>query len=236
MKKVILFWVVVFSFLQEVVIAQKKAPTNAAVLKNSSDTFSYAVGMNFANYCKQQGITELNFDAMLMAFDHLYNNKNVLLTPEQANMSLQIKLQEYKQKRAKAAMDEGAAFLNDNKTKPGIVTLPSGLQYQILKAGDPNGMKPAAIDTVVVDYVGTLTNGTEFDNSMKRGTPATFPLDGVIKGWTEILQLMTVGSHWKVFIPYNLAYGENGAGSAIPPYSTLIFEITLREIKPAAVK
>jgi FKBP-type peptidyl-prolyl cis-trans isomerase FklB len=108
--------------------------------------------------------------------------------------------------------------------------------YEVIKAGDPNGIKPRAIDTVEVDYIGTLTDGTEFDNSVKRGQPATFPLGGVIKGWTEILQLMTIGAHWKVYIPSELGYGERGAGGSIPPNATLIFEITLRDIKPAVSK
>ena len=114
--------------------------------------------------------------------------------------------------------------------------MPNGLQYEVLTAGDPNGMKPTKEDTVVVHYVGTLIDGTEFDNSVKRGEPAQFPLGGVIKGWTEILQLMTVGSKWKVYIPSELGYGERGAGASIPPYSTLIFEIDLKNIKPAVKK
>ena len=234
MKKVVLFFAVVFSILNS--NAQNKTKKSAAGLQTPRDSFSYAVGMNFANYCQQQGITDLNFDAMLRAFDDIYNKKSLLLTNEEANMSVQIKLQEYREQKAKLAKEAGASFLSQNKVKSGVKSLPSGLQYQVLKSGDPNGLKPVAIDTVVVDYVGTLIDGTEFDNSLKRGEPATFPLNGVIPGWTEILQYMTVGSKWKVFIPYELAYGERGAGSTIPPYSTLIFEINLREIKPATVK
>ena len=125
-------------------------------------------------------------------------------------------------------------FLNKNKERKGVIALPNGLQYEILQAGEENGMKPKAIDTVVVDYVGTLIDGKEFDNSLKRGEPATFPLNGVIKGWTEILQLMTKGAHWKVYIPSELGYGDRGAGGSIPPGAVLIFEITLRDIKPAS--
>ena len=128
---------------------------------------------------------------------------------------------------------KGIAFLKENKKRNGVVELPNGLQYEILKAGDPNGIKPRAIDTVKVDYVGTTINGEEFDSSIKRGEPTEFPLNGVIKGWTEILQLMPVGSKWKVFIPSDLAYGDRGAGAAIAPGATLIFEITLHEVKPA---
>ena len=124
-----------------------------------------------------------------------------------------------------------AAFFN--KTKAGVVALPNGLQYEIQKEGEPNGAKPKAIDTVVVNYIGTLTNGTEFDNSFKRGQPASFPLNGVIRGWTEILQLMPKGAKWKVYIPSELAYGENPPSQQIPANAVLVFEISLEDIKPA---
>ena len=124
---------------------------------------------------------------------------------------------------------EGTAFLAANKSKEGVVTLPSGLQYKILKAG--TGPKPTASDTVVCNYSGTLISGKEFDSSYKRGQPATFPVSGVIKGWTEALQLMPVGSKWQLFIPSDLAYGERGAGGDIGPDSTLIFEVELLSIQ-----
>ncbi len=124
---------------------------------------------------------------------------------------------------------EGEAFLAANKTKPGVVTTPSGLQYKILKEG--TGPKPTAADKVVCNYKGTLINGTEFDSSYKRGQPATFPVGQVIKGWTEALQLMPVGSKWQLFIPADLAYGERGAGNDIGPDSTLIFEVELLSIE-----
>jgi FKBP-type peptidyl-prolyl cis-trans isomerase FklB len=129
---------------------------------------------------------------------------------------------------------EGEAFLAANKSKEGIVTLPSGLQYKILTEG--KGPKPTAADTVVCNYRGTLINGTEFDSSYKRGEPATFPVGGVIKGWTEALQLMPVGSKWQLFIPSGMAYGERGAGADIGPNATLIFEVELISIqeKPKA--
>ena len=123
---------------------------------------------------------------------------------------------------------QGSAFLSQNKSKEGVVTLPSGLQYKTLKAGD--GKKPALGDTVVCQYRGTLVDGTEFDSSYKRNQPATFPVKGVIKGWTEALQLMPVGSKWQLFIPPDLAYGGQGPGS-IGPESTLIFEVELLDIK-----
>jgi len=126
------------------------------------------------------------------------------------------------------------AFLEANKTKEGVVTLPSGLQYKVLQAG--TGPKPAATDTVVCNYRGTLLDNTEFDSSYKRGQPATFPVGGVIKGWTEALQLMPVGSKWQLFIPADLAYGDRGAGGQIGPGATLIFEVELLSIQSADKK
>jgi FKBP-type peptidyl-prolyl cis-trans isomerase FklB len=125
---------------------------------------------------------------------------------------------------------EGDAFLAANKTKEGVVTLPSGLQYKILQEG--TGPKPTASDTVVCNYRGTLLNGTEFDSSYKRGQPATFAVGQVIHGWTEALQLMTVGSKWQLFIPPDLAYGPRGAGNDIGPNATLVFEVELVSIQP----
>jgi FKBP-type peptidyl-prolyl cis-trans isomerase FklB len=122
----------------------------------------------------------------------------------------------------------GKLFLAKNAKKPGVKVLPSGLQYQVIKAG--TGAKPKATDTVVTHYRGTLINGTVFDSSYKRGRPAKFPVNGVIKGWVEALQLMRVGAKWKLFIPQNLAYGARGAGPKIGPYSTLVFEIELIKI------
>jgi FKBP-type peptidyl-prolyl cis-trans isomerase FklB len=208
-------------------------PVNTIQLQTAMDSFSYAAGLNIAENMKSQGISGLNSFFMMMAFEDVLNNKPLLLTAEQANMTLQQKLQEFSKKKSDALKAKGQAFLAENKTKKGVISLPSGLQYEVITAGTPNGMKPTAADTVVVDYVGTLIDGTEFDNSIKRGEPATFPLGGVIRGWTEILQLMTPGAQWKVVIPSELGYGERGAGGSIPPNSTLIFDINLRSIKQA---
>ena len=159
-----------------------------------------------------------------------------LLTDEEAQaaiMEVQKQMQAKQQEKLKEAGDankkEGEAFLAANKGKEGVVTLPSGLQYKILKEGA--GPKPTASDSVVCNYRGTLINGAEFDSSYKRGQPATFPVSGVIKGWTEALQLMAVGSKWQLFIPSELAYGERGAGADIGPSSTLIFEVELLSIE-----
>lgn len=133
------------------------------------------------------------------------------------------------QQVAETNKKEGEAFLAENKTKDGVVTLPSGLQYKILSAG--TGPKPTATDSVVCNYKGTLLNGTEFDSSYKRGQPATFPVNGVIKGWTEALQMMPVGSKWQLFVPSDLAYGQRGPGAGIGPNSMLIFEVELISIQ-----
>ena len=146
---------------------------------------------------------------------------------------LQKELMEKQAERAKLLAEknkkEGEAFLAANKTKEGVKTLPDGLQYKVIKEG--TGKTPKADDTVVTNYRGTLIDGTEFDSSYKRGQPATFPVKGVIPGWTEALQLMKEGSKWELFIPSNLAYGERGAGNAIGPNATLVFEIELISVK-----
>src|SRR5271157_5536937 len=145
------------------------------------------------------------------------------------------KQEEKKQQAGETNKKEGEAFLAANKAKERVVTLPSGLQYKILKEG--TGPKPTAADTVVCNYRGTLINGTEFDSSIKRGQPATFPVTGVIKGWTEALQLMPVGSKWQLFIPSDLAYGDRGAaGGEIGPGATLIFDVELLSIQDKASK
>ncbi len=159
-----------------------------------------------------------------------------LLSEEEARAVLMQLQEETRKKQAEKAQQmgasnktEGETFLAANKNKEGVVTLPSGLQYKILQAG--TGPKPAATDSVVCNYRGTLINGTEFDSSYKRGQPATFPVNGVIKGWTEVLQLMPVGSKWQLFIPAQLAYGDRGAGADIGPNATLIFEVELLSIQ-----
>jgi len=244
MKKLLCALLVVPTLCGQVIAQNSKGKTSVKAEKNNSriemktllDSFSYAAGVNIAENMKGQGITTFNLPLMMEAFVDVLSNKPTQLSKEQANMTLQKQLQEFQQKKLAIQKEKETTFLNSCKAKKGVISLPSGLQYEILKAGEENGMKPTPIDTVVVDYVGTLVDGTEFDNSIKRGQPAEFPVGGVIKGWTEILQLMTKGAHWKVYIPSELGYGERGAGASIPPGSTLIFEITLKDIKPAVAK
>lgn len=217
-------------------------PAAPAALKTRQEKFSYALGMNYGAglgaKLKQQSV-EIDPDLATQGFKDGITGAKTLLTEQEAQAVLQevgTEVQKAQREKAEKAgatnKTEGEAFLAANKGKEGIITLPSGLQYKILTAG--TGPKPAATDSVVCNYRGTLIDGKEFDSSYKRGQPATFPVNGVIKGWTEALQLMPVGSKWQLFIPPNLAYGERGAGADIGPDATLIFEVELMSIQDKA--
>lgn len=228
--------------------AAKKSPPTAkktgtatkeeavTALTTSKQKASYAIGMNWGTGLHRQAI-DVDSAALIQGMKDALAGGKTLLTEDEARsalMQLQKEMQEKQQAKAaqegEANKKEGDAFLAANKTKQGVVTLPSGLQYKILKEG--SGPKPTATDSVVCNYKGTLINGTEFDSSYKRGEPATFPVTGVIKGWTEALQLMPVGSKWQLFIPPDLAYGPRGTpGGPIGPNATLIFEVELVSIK-----
>ena len=213
------------------VAALKMSPSP---FKNALDSFSYAAGMSVAESMQNAGVTNLNTQMVAKAMSDVFSKSKLALTQDQSGMLLQQKLQEFAKKKGDAQKQICQNFLDQNKKRPGITALPNGLQYEVIKAGEANGAKPKAIDTVIVNYIGKLMDGTEFDNSVKRGQAATFPLNGVIKGWTEILQLMTKGAHWKVFIPGDLAYGEYPPqGTPIKPNDVLIFDITLEDFKPA---
>jgi FKBP-type peptidyl-prolyl cis-trans isomerase FklB len=218
-----------------------KKPATAAktaaplTLKTQKEKFSYALGMKMGANMHKQSVP---VDAAIFSRglrDGLAGGKT-LLTDEEAQAAitavqkdLQRKQQEKMQQAAESNKKEGQDFLAANKGKPGVVTLPSGLQYKVEKEG--TGPKPTASDSVVCNYRGTLINGTEFDSSYKRGQPATFPVSGVIKGWTEALQLMPVGSKWQLFVPSELAYGDHGAGADIGPGATLMFEVEVLSIQ-----
>lgn len=212
-----------------------------AVLKSSVDSFSYAVGVNIANSFKSQSIDQINTAVLKKALDDVMGGKTMTLTQEQcggvlqqAMVGLQQKAQAKMSASASAEKAKSAAFLEANKKRKEVITLPSGLQYEVLKAGDPSSPKPALQDTFVAHYAGTLIDGKEFDNSIKRGTPLEYPVSAVIPGWTEALQLMHVGDKWKIYIPSDLGYGDRGAGADIPGGAALIFEMELLGIKPAA--
>lgn len=208
-------------------------------LKTEKEKLSYALGLNVASSLnanlKRQSV-DIDPNILLQAFNDVFNGKKTLMTEDEARTVLTdftTQLRAKQMQKMKEAGDankkEGDAFLAANKTKPGVVTLPSGLQYKILKQG--TGPKPTESDTVVCNYKGTLINGTEFDSSEKHGGPATFPVGQVIKGWTEALQLMPVGSKWQLFVPADLAYGEQGQPPDIGPNATLIFEVELLSIQ-----
>ena len=214
----------------------KKSTTAAPLtLKTDAEKQSYAMGMNLGTNLHRQGIT-LNPALVARGLKDAQAGGKTLLTEDEARAVMTQLQAAVRQKMEAKSKDEsaanrkaGEAFLADNKSKPGVVDLPDGLQYKILKDG--TGPKPTASDTVSCDYKGTLISGKEFDSSAKHGGPASFPVSGVIKGWTEALQLMPVGSTWQLFIPADLAYGDRGAGSDIAPGETLIFEVTLDSIE-----
>ena len=213
--------------------AEKKDAAEAKedVFKNDMDKASYAIGLNIGQSMKQQGL-DINLELMVRAMKDVFEGKDPLLSQEQIQevmMNLQKTMMEKQKQKAEENRKKGQAFLEENKAKKGIKVLPSGLQYKVIEEG--TGKTPGADDKVKTHYRGTLIDGTEFDSSYKRGQPAEFPVKGVIRGWTEALQLMPIGSKWELYIPSNLAYGERGAGPVIGPNATLIFEIELISIK-----
>jgi len=200
----------------------------APLLQTKIDTVSYGIGQDIGNTLKTQGLDSLNLNVLRHAIEDALKD-TTLVAKEIANMSISNYLQQIKAEKMQKNKEAGEKFLAENKTKPGVVALPSGLQYQILKEG--NGPKPTAADKVKTHYHGTLIDGTVFDSSVERGQPISFPVGGVIKGWTEALQLMPVGSKWRLFIPADLAYGERQAGPKIGPNSALIFDVELLDIE-----
>ena len=217
--------------------AAKPRPQHVLTLKTQKDKVSYALGANLGMNLHKQSV-EVDLAIVLRGLKDALAAGKMLLTEEEARaalMQLQAEVQKKQQEQMKVAGEmnkkEGTEFLAANKTKEGVVTLPSGLQYKILTEG--TGPKPAATDTVICNYLGTLISGTEFDSSYKRGQPLSIPVNGVIKGWTEALQLMPVGSKWQLFVPSELGYGDRGADprSGIGPGATLIFEVELLSIQ-----
>jgi FKBP-type peptidyl-prolyl cis-trans isomerase FklB len=222
--------ILTIAFLFGVCHAQEKLE-----LKDQKAKESYSLGYQFGHNLKAQGV-DLDLDVYASGIKDALGGKDPQMSQEDIRatiMALQQRLQAAQQKALKEQSDknveESKKFLAENQKKEGIKTLPSGLQYKVVTEG--SGKIPQATDTVTVNYKGTLIDGTEFDSSYKRGQPASFQVNGVIKGWNEALQLMKEGSKWQLFIPPDLAYGERGAGRTIPPGSTLIFEVELISVK-----
>ena len=214
----------------------KTGPATATALNSKKDKISYAIGADLGKKLKTADI-DVDPAILTRAMKDTLTGAKSEMSDDEIRATLTDLSKDLQQKQASAAKEAseknrkaGEEFLAANKGKEGVVTLPDGLQYKVLTAG--NGPKPSATDTVVCNYKGTLIDGKEFDSSYKRGQPATFPVSGVIKGWTEALQMMPVGSKWQLFIPPDLAYGERQAGPDITPGSTLVFEVELMSIQP----
>lgn len=192
------------------------------------DKFSYALGLNIGSNLLDAGVSNLNIDNFFAGIKDIIENKPLQIAIEEAQSVINERFEQIQTQKIKQNAIEGEAFLAENAKREGITCLPSGLQFEVITNG--NGVKPSATDSVKCHYHGTLINGTVFDSSVQRGQPATFGVSQVIKGWIEALQLMSVGSKWRLFIPSDLAYGSQGAGQQIGPNTTLIFEVELLAI------
>jgi FKBP-type peptidyl-prolyl cis-trans isomerase len=233
--KIPLKWIAVLGVW---LLAAQVSAQETPALKTEKEKASYAIGVDLARNIKRQGI-EVGADALAKGLRDVLSGEKLLMSEDDIRATLSAFQAELKRKKAQGRMmpgedaednkKAGDAFLAKNKTNEGVVTLASGLQYKVLKAGD--GKKPTEADTVECHYRGTLIDGTEFDSSYRRGQPATFKVTGVIPGWREALKLMPAGSKWQLLIPPQLAYGERGAGRYIGPNATLIFEVELLAIK-----
>jgi FKBP-type peptidyl-prolyl cis-trans isomerase FklB len=193
------------------------------------DKLSYAIGMSMASNLMSSGLKDIDVESFVKAFKQVIGQETTDMTPQEANQTLQEYFSKLQKDMLTKNLEEGKAFLEENAKKEGVTTLPSGLQYEIITEG--NGKKPKATDKVKCHYHGTLIDGKVFDSSVQRGQPAIFGVNQVIKGWVEALQLMSVGSKWRLFIPSHLAYGEQGAGASIEPNKTLIFDVELLDIE-----
>jgi len=218
MKKIILSLIVLVGF----------SSINAQNLSTEMEKVSYSLGVNVAKSVKDQGLESIDSEAIAKAFKDVFEGNTLEISEEEANIVLQDYFGKLANKKQQVNIEAGKKFLDENAKREGVVTTSTGLQYEVLKEG--SGNSPKETDQVTVHYHGTLIDGTVFDSSVDRGQPATFPVNGVIPGWVEALQLMNTGAKYKLFIPSDLAYGERGAGGAIGPHATLIFEVELISI------
>ncbi|MFL5729442.1 MAG: FKBP-type peptidyl-prolyl cis-trans isomerase [Cytophagaceae bacterium] len=197
-------------------------------LSTQRDSVSYSLGVNIGHSLQNQGFEDLNTEALGKALADVFSNAKLLIEPEKGEQIINEYFQQIQKRKFEKNVIEGEKFLKENAAKEGVITLKSGLQYKVLKEG--KGPKPKATDEVTTHYHGTLINGTVFDSSVDRGQPASFPVNGVIQGWVEALQLMNTGSKWRLFVPSELAYGSRGASELIGPNTTLIFDVELISI------
>lgn len=189
------------------------------------DSLSYSLGILVGDNLSRQGFDHLDISSLSEGLQAAITKENIRIDQAQANQLVQQYLQKKEEAKFADQVAQAQAFFDQNAKKPGVVSLPSGLQYEVIKSG--SGASPGLTDKVTTHYHGTLLDGTVFDSSVERGEPATFPVNGVIKGWTEALQLMKVGDKWRLYVPSDLAYGSRGAGAKIPPFTPLVFEVEL---------
>ncbi|WP_253810312.1 FKBP-type peptidyl-prolyl cis-trans isomerase [Hydrotalea flava] len=206
--------------------AHSTAHPNTLVLKTEKDSASYALGISVGQSLAAQNLSNINTELFLKGLKEITEKKKVQLTDAQVMNIITAYAAKMQELKTQANIAAGKKFLEANGKRPGVVTLPDGLEYEVLKAGTDT-IKPTLADKVTCHYHGTLIDGTVFDSSVDRGEPVTFPLNGVIKGWQEALQLMTIGSKWKIYLPSDLAYGNKGAGEKIGPGATLVFTVEL---------
>jgi FKBP-type peptidyl-prolyl cis-trans isomerase FklB len=223
-----LFCIQLFAQAKKKPVSKQSGAPSPVKLVTQTDSLSYSIGIMVAGFYKQQGITSINTSLVDLAIQDKMKGDSTMLSEAQCNQVVMNYIEKAKAEKAAAAKKQGQAFLAENKMKPGVVTTSSGLQYLVLKEG--TGPKPVATDKVKCDYEGKLIDGTIFDSSIKSGKPIEFAVNGVIRGWTEALQLMNTGSKWRLFIPSDLAYGDQQMGPDIKPGSTLIFDVELIEI------
>lgn len=221
-KKIILFcWA--FLNISSLMMAQENT------LKTVLDSVSYGIGLNVAQNMKKSGFTNLNTALLKKAVDDVLQNKTLLLDQSVVDQTIRNYMQSMYRKKYQPIREKGEKFLAENKKRASVVELPSGLQYEIIQKG--TGKTPSHTSKVTVHYEGAFIDGSVFDSSIARGQPATFPVNGVISGWTEALQLMRTGAKWRLYIPYQLAYGEQGTQGGIGPFETLVFEVELLSVE-----